>query len=220
MHESNKGNGNCQEFGHERHRPNETCLHLSSIGKHHEHCALEREGLKLVTGPPLAVITQGMQKRAYLSLGSNLGDRRNHLRNAITRLQSAGHVVSVSSFYETEPIEVTNQPWFLNCAVEIETTKMPKQLMTAALAVEQEMGRRRTQNKGPRVIDIDILLFGDTVVELPELTIPHPGMHERRFVLEPLAEIAPAARHPVFKKTVREMLDALPGGQTVRKIEE
>jgi 2-amino-4-hydroxy-6-hydroxymethyldihydropteridine diphosphokinase len=159
-----------------------------------------------------------MQKRVYLSLGSNVGDRGDHLREAITRLESAGHVVSVSSFYETEPVEVTNQPWFLNCAIEIETTKMPKQLMAAVLAIEQEMGRQRTRNKGPRTIDIDILLFGDTVVDSPELTIPHPAMHERRFVLEPLAEIAPETRHPVFKKTIREMLDTLPMGPTVRKI--
>jgi 2-amino-4-hydroxy-6-hydroxymethyldihydropteridine diphosphokinase len=159
-----------------------------------------------------------MQKPVYLSLGSNVGDRGSHLREAITRLESAGHVVSVSSFYETAPVEVTNQPWFLNCVLEVETTKMPKQLMTAVLAIEQEMGRQRTRNKGPRTIDIDILLFANTVVDSPELRIPHPAMHERRFVLEPLAEIAPDARHPVFNKTVREMLDALPMGPTVRKL--
>jgi len=159
-----------------------------------------------------------MQDRVYLSLGSNVGDREDHLRGAITRLESIARVISVSSFYETEPMEVTNQPWFLNCAVKVETTKMPKQLMAAILEIEQEMGRLRTMKKGPRTIDIDILLFGDAVVDSPELTIPHPAMHERRFVLEPLAEIAPEARHPVFKKTVSEMLDALPGGQTVRKL--
>ena len=159
-----------------------------------------------------------MQDRVYLSLGSNVGDREDHLRGAITRLESIARVISVSSFYETEPMEVTNQPWFLNCAVKVETTKMPKQLMAAILEIEQEMGRLRTMKKGPRTIDIDILLFGDAVVDSPELTIPHPAMHERRFVLEPLAEIASEARHPVFKKTVSEMLDALPGGQTVRKL--
>jgi len=159
-----------------------------------------------------------MQDRVYLSLGSNVGDREDHLRGAITRLESIARVISVSSFYETEPMEVTNQPWFLNCAVKVETTKMPKQLMAAVLEIEQEMGRLRTMKKGPRTIDIDILLFGDAVVDSPEVTIPHPAMHERRFVLEPLAEIAPEARHPVFKKTVSEMLDALPGGQTVRKV--
>ncbi len=159
-----------------------------------------------------------MQDRVYLSLGSNVGDREDHLRGAITRLESIARVISVSSFYETEPMEVTNQPWFLNCAVKAETTKVPKQFMAAVLEMEREMGRLRTMKKGPRTIDIDILLFGDAVVDSPEVTIPHPAMHERRFVLEPLVEIAPEARHPVFKKTVSEMLDALPGGQTVRKV--
>jgi 2-amino-4-hydroxy-6-hydroxymethyldihydropteridine diphosphokinase len=161
-----------------------------------------------------------MGKLVYLSLGSNLGDRAQHLRDAIARLESAGTVIAVSCFYETEPVEFTRQPWFLNCAVALETTKMPKQLMARALRIEQEMGRKRTQNKGPRTIDIDILLFGNAIVDTPELTIPHPAMHERRFALEPLAEIAPEARHPVFGQTVREMLEALPPGQRVRRIAE
>jgi 2-amino-4-hydroxy-6-hydroxymethyldihydropteridine diphosphokinase len=127
-------------------------------------------------------------------------------------------VVAVSSFYETEPVEFTEQAWFLNCAVALETTKTPAQLMAALLTIEREMGRRRTQKKGPRIIDIDILLFGDTVVDSPELTLPHPAMQQRRFVLEPLAEIAAEARHPVLGKTVGELLAELPAGQTVRKI--
>jgi 2-amino-4-hydroxy-6-hydroxymethyldihydropteridine diphosphokinase len=94
---------------------------------------------------------------------------------------------------------------------------MPKQFLSRVLAIEQKMGRRRTQTKGPRTIDIDLLFFGGSVVDTPALTIPHPAMHERRFVLEPLAEIAPEVRHPVFKKTVREMLAALPPGGSVRK---
>lgn len=159
-----------------------------------------------------------MQSDVYLSLGSNVGHRETHLRGAINRLESAGRVISVSSFYETEPVEVTTQAWFLNCAVQIETTKRPEELMTFILGIEREMGRQRMQNKGPRTIDIDILLFGNTVVNSLKLTVPHPAMHERRFVLQPLAEIAPEAQHPVFKKAVREMLDALPTGQTVRKI--
>jgi 2-amino-4-hydroxy-6-hydroxymethyldihydropteridine diphosphokinase len=159
-----------------------------------------------------------MPKLAYLSLGSNLGDREQHLSDAIRRLEAAGHVVSVSSFYETEPVEFTRQPWFLNCAVALETAKMPKQLMASILGIERDMGRRRIQKKGPRTIDIDILLFGNAIVESSELTIPHPAMHQRRFVLEPLAEIAPEARHPVLKKKVRELLEALPAGQAVRKL--
>jgi 2-amino-4-hydroxy-6-hydroxymethyldihydropteridine diphosphokinase len=158
-----------------------------------------------------------MPRLAYLSLGSNMGDRTAHLRDAITRLESAGSIVSVSSFYETEPVEVTDQSWFLNCAVGLDTTLTAEQLMARLLQIEQEMGRRRMQKKGPRTIDIDILLFGDLILDSLEVTIPHPAMHERRFVLEPLAEIAPEALHPVLKKTVRELLEELPAGQTVRK---
>jgi 2-amino-4-hydroxy-6-hydroxymethyldihydropteridine diphosphokinase len=158
-----------------------------------------------------------MLEQAYLSLGSNVGDRQAHLRDAIARLQAKGHVVSVSSLYETEPVDFTDQAWFLNCAMSLKTTHTPEQLMAAILQIEQEMGRRRVQPKGPRIIDIDILLIGDRIIDSPALTVPHPAMHERRFVLEPLAEIAPAVRHPVLKKTILELLHALPAGQTVRK---
>jgi 2-amino-4-hydroxy-6-hydroxymethyldihydropteridine diphosphokinase len=97
---------------------------------------------------------------------------------------------------------------------------MPRQLITGILNIEQEMGRQRKQKNGPRIIDIDLLLFGTSVIEMAGLTVPHPRMHERRFVLEPLAEIAPDVRHPVFKRTVRELRDALPPGQTVRRVLE
>ena len=159
-----------------------------------------------------------MHKLVYLSLGSNLGDLAANLNAAITRLRGLGEVAAVSSFYETEPVELTAQPWFLNCAVKLDTEKMPKQLMSGILDLEKEMGRRRQQNKGPRIIDIDILLFGSSIIETKGLTIPHPAMHQRRFVLEPLAEIAADVRHPVFKRTVRELRDALPPGQAVRRI--
>jgi len=157
-----------------------------------------------------------MLKTVYLSLGSNLGDRAANLRAAIDHLAAVGTVAAVSSFYETEPVEFREQPWFLNCVVKLETEKMPQQLLAALLDIEVQMGRRRDRKKGPRTIDLDILLFGSSAVQAKGLTIPHPAMHERRFVLEPLAEIAPEVRHPIFKRTIRELRDAL-SGQAVRK---
>jgi 2-amino-4-hydroxy-6-hydroxymethyldihydropteridine diphosphokinase len=163
-------------------------------------------------------MSSNMAKLVYLSLGSNVGDREAQLREAIVRLGVLGRVVRASSMYETEPVEFTEQPWFLNCAVALETGATPQELMKALLRIEEEMGRRRVQKKGPREIDIDILLFGDEVVESEELRVPHPAMAERRFVLEPLAEIAGEVRHPVRGKTVGEMLRELPEGQVVRRV--
>lgn len=158
-----------------------------------------------------------MHKTVYLSLGSNLGDRVANLRLALDKLGELGTVEAVSAFYETEPVGLTSQPWFLNCAAKLDTEKMPRQLISGILNLEQGMGRQRKQKDGPRIIDIDILFFGTSVIDTPSLTVPHPRLHERRFVLEPLAEVAPDLRHPVFKRTVRELRDALPPGQTVRR---
>jgi 2-amino-4-hydroxy-6-hydroxymethyldihydropteridine diphosphokinase len=175
-----------------------------------------------ISNPRVQLDTDRMPNLTYLSLGSNVGNREANLRDAISRLRTLGRLVSVSSFYETEPVEVTDQAWFLNCAVALETTQTPEQLIAALLDIEQEMGRRRTREKGPRMIDLDILLFhdgttGDAILDSPDLTIPHPAMHQRRFVLEPLAEIAPDARHPAMNESIRELLDQLPAGQTLRK---
>jgi len=158
-----------------------------------------------------------VHKIVYLSLGSNLGDREANLRAAIDRLGALGKIVAVSSFYETEPVEFPAQPWFLNCVVKLDTEKMPKQLLACMLRIEQQLGRRRVQKKGPRTIDIDILLFGNSIIDTKGLTVPHPAMPERRFVLEPLAEMASDVRHPVLKRTIRELRDVLPPGQAVRR---
>jgi 2-amino-4-hydroxy-6-hydroxymethyldihydropteridine diphosphokinase len=155
---------------------------------------------------------------AHLSLGSNLGDRQSNLRAALARLASAGELASVSSLYETQPVELIDQPWFLNCAAALKTDLTGKELMSHLLRIEEDMGRRRLARKGPRIIDLDILLLGDTVIDEPGLTVPHPAMHQRRFVLEPLSEIAGDAVHPILHRTVRELLDTLPAGQAVRKI--
>lgn len=159
-----------------------------------------------------------MSTMVYLSLGSNIGDRAMNLREAIERLGELGRVAAVSSLYETEPVEFTEQPWFLNCVVELETSLTPVQLLAGILEIEKQMGRYRGKKKGPRNIDLDVLLYGDRIVDSPELTIPHPAMEERRFVLAPLAEIAPEVTHPVCKKSVRELLEGLSAGQAVKKI--
>ena len=157
-------------------------------------------------------------KQVYLSLGSNRGDRVANLHRAMEELGKAGVTVArVSSLYKTEPVDFGPQAWFLNCVVEASTRLMPMQLLRAVKAIERAMGRRPGVSKGPRTIDIDIVLYENVVVRTAVLTIPHASMNERRFVLIPLRELAPSARHPVFKRTVAEMLDQTPDrSQVVR----
>lgn len=142
----------------------------------------------------------------YLSLGSNVGDREVNLRAAIASLKDAGvRVKRVSSFYETEPVDFLEQPWFLNCVVEAETELKPLELLRALREIETKMGSRKLVAKGPRLMDMDILLYGQETMDTPELKVPHPRMHLRRFVLVPLAEIAPHLRHPSWSANVEEL---------------
>jgi 2-amino-4-hydroxy-6-hydroxymethyldihydropteridine diphosphokinase len=146
-------------------------------------------------------------KRVFLSLGSNVGDRVANLRRALDMLSRGGlEVRRVSSFYKTEPVDFRVQSWFVNCVAEVETEHMPLQLLKTLQAVERALGRRPGVSKGPRSIDIDILLYENVVVRSSVLTIPHARMSERRFVLVPLRELAARLRHPVTQRTVLEML--------------
>ena len=157
-------------------------------------------------------------KQIYLSLGSNRGDRALNLQRAIEALEGAGvRVQRASSLYKTEPVDFGPQEWFLNCAVEAQTYLMPRQLLRALKSVERALGRRPGVHKGPRPIDIDILLYENVVVRTTELTIPHERLAQRRFVLVPLRELAPTARDPVSKRTVAELLQGLTDASQVVK---
>jgi 2-amino-4-hydroxy-6-hydroxymethyldihydropteridine diphosphokinase len=155
----------------------------------------------------------------YLSLGSNLGDRTANLKAAIAALPSANfRVQKVSSFYETEPVDYLDQPWFLNCVVEGETNSQPIDLLRALRAIESQLGSKKAFAKGPRRLDIDILLFGDLSLDAPELQVPHPRMLERKFVLAPLAEIAPQLRLPQWSGDVSELLSKTPDTTSVKRL--
>ena len=154
---------------------------------------------------------------AYLSLGSNLGDRQSNLDQALKMISERMRLGKVSSIYDTEPVGLVNQPRFLNLACEVFTRITPEGLLALLKGIEQKMGRYSRSGE-PRIIDIDIVLFGDQEVNVPGLIIPHPKMHERAFVLIPLAEIAPDFVHPVLKKTIKELDKAVKEVQGVMKL--
>jgi len=152
----------------------------------------------------------------FLGLGSNRGSRRRNLERARQRLEEAGvEVLKASSVYRTEPVDVTDQAWFLNQVLEVETNLAPQELLDLFKSIERRMKRVPTMAKGPRTIDIDILLAGDAVIDTPGLTIPHPSLALRNFVLIPLREIAPRAIHPVLRKTVWELAHECPDHSAV-----
>jgi 2-amino-4-hydroxy-6-hydroxymethyldihydropteridine diphosphokinase len=156
----------------------------------------------------------------YLSLGSNVGNREANLRTAIAALAGAGvRVRRVSSIYETEPVDYLKQAWFLNCVVEAETELQALELLRALREIEARMGSKKLIAKGPRLIDMDILLYGNDTIDTPELQVPHPRMHLRRFVLVPLAEIAPDLKHPQWKGTVEKLLAETSDRSQVRRRE-
>jgi 2-amino-4-hydroxy-6-hydroxymethyldihydropteridine diphosphokinase len=154
----------------------------------------------------------------YLAAGANLGRRQHNLKQALRALPPQVEISAVSRLYETAPAYVLDQPVFLNIAVEGQTGVSPTELLAYLQQIEKSMGRERKLRHGPRLIDLDIIFYDDLALDLPQLTIPHPRMHERGFVLRPLADIAPDFVHPLLKQSVRTLLANLPAGEGVLKI--
>lgn len=155
--------------------------------------------------------------KAIISIGSNLGDRVRNCINALNEISAFAKIVRVSSVYETGPVGKKDQPDFINCAAEIETALPPGELLDRILEVEDGMGRVRDGRWGPRTIDIDLIFYDELTLDTPDLKLPHPQAHLRRFVLEPVSELMPGKIHPVFGITVRELCGKLGDGQRVKK---
>ncbi|RLB40016.1 MAG: 2-amino-4-hydroxy-6-hydroxymethyldihydropteridine diphosphokinase [Deltaproteobacteria bacterium] len=150
---------------------------------------------------------------AYIGIGSNLGDKRSYCLRAIKMMQQLKdtEVMTTSRFYKTEPVDVEDeQDWYLNAVVVLKTALKPRELMAGLLIIERELGRQRKKRWDSRTIDLDILLFGDLVINEKDLKVPHPRLHLRRFVLVPLAELAPDLVHPILNETIADLLDKCP----------
>jgi len=158
----------------------------------------------------------------YIGVGSNLGNKLRNCRHSLQRINQLPEceVTACSDIFKTEPEGVTGQEWYANCVAEMKTRHSPLQLLKDLLAIEYDMGRVRTKRWEPRVIDLDILLFGRAIMESNSLTIPHPLLHKRRFVLEPLVQLAPDLVHPVLDLTIRQLLNGLPTGSSVEVLKE
>ena len=142
---------------------------------------------------------------AFIGIGSNLGSREGNIRTAIRLIQEKCRILSISSLYETEPVGYREQDWFLNCAIELKTELNPKELLDFLQLTEKKLGRVKTIKNGPRTIDLDILFYGDRIINENNLIVPHPRLHERLFALEPLEEISPGFIHPVLRKSISEL---------------
>ena len=155
-----------------------------------------------------------------IGIGSNMGDRQAYCEEAVRLISnfSKTSLLAVSSLYETAPLEMIDQDGFINCVAAVRTALSPRELLRACQEVEQFLGRKRSVRFGPRTIDLDILFYGGQIIHETDLTIPHSRAHERRFVLEPLAEIAPALEHPVLRKTVLQILQGMRTHQEVRRL--
>jgi 2-amino-4-hydroxy-6-hydroxymethyldihydropteridine diphosphokinase len=160
----------------------------------------------------------GKTQKTYISAGSNLGDRKSNLKFALSSLGRGGAVSKISSYYETEPEGFLDQPWFINLAIELKTNLAPLELLSFFREIEASCGRVRTFPNAPRTLDLDILLYGDAVINENDLIIPHPRLSERRFVLEPLAQIAPNVIHPVLKKSMQSLLEACLDSSAINKL--
>jgi 2-amino-4-hydroxy-6-hydroxymethyldihydropteridine diphosphokinase len=161
---------------------------------------------------------------AYIGIGSNVGNKALNCRYSIDKIdQLPGcHVTACSALFKTEPVGVTGQNWYVNCISQVTTTQRPTQLLKNLMKIESAMGRVRKKRWEARIIDLDILLFGEEIIESNNLVIPHPLLHKRRFVLEPLVQLAPDLMHPVLQLTIRQLLNKLPihYRQTVEVLKE